>query len=145
MVQVGEDNSQWNMLSHRTNHLTLQRLKYRPTVRDARHRAPARPVGGAAAQGGQGAAPAGAAGRRQAQLGQAAERGAGSLRPARPAAGPLAPRRRQAALARPRRLRAIAPRAGGPDRLTGSSLDPDEVVRRLGLMPHPEGGFYRET
>jgi uncharacterized protein len=24
-------------------------------------------------------------------------------------------------------------------------LDPDEVVRRLGLGPHPEGGFYRET
>jgi predicted cupin superfamily sugar epimerase len=24
-------------------------------------------------------------------------------------------------------------------------LDPDEVVRRLGLVPHPEGGFYRET
>ena len=24
-------------------------------------------------------------------------------------------------------------------------LDPDEVVRRLRLSPHPEGGFYRET
>ena len=24
-------------------------------------------------------------------------------------------------------------------------LDPDAVVRRLGLAPHPEGGFYRET
>jgi predicted cupin superfamily sugar epimerase len=24
-------------------------------------------------------------------------------------------------------------------------LDPDEVVRQLGLQPHPEGGFYRET
>ena len=22
---------------------------------------------------------------------------------------------------------------------------PEEVVRRLGLLPHPEGGFYRET
>ncbi|HEX6668880.1 MAG TPA: cupin domain-containing protein [Gemmatimonadales bacterium] len=24
-------------------------------------------------------------------------------------------------------------------------MDADEVVRRLGLLPHPEGGFYRET
>ena len=24
-------------------------------------------------------------------------------------------------------------------------LDPHDVVRRLGLSPHPEGGFYRET
>jgi predicted cupin superfamily sugar epimerase len=24
-------------------------------------------------------------------------------------------------------------------------LNPDEVVRRLGLRPHPEGGFYGET
>ena len=24
-------------------------------------------------------------------------------------------------------------------------LDPEAVVRRLGLAPHPEGGFYRET
>lgn len=24
-------------------------------------------------------------------------------------------------------------------------LNPDEVVRRLGLTPHPEGGFYGET
>jgi hypothetical protein len=36
MVEVGEDHSQWNVLPHRTNHLTLQRFKYRPTVRDAR-------------------------------------------------------------------------------------------------------------
>jgi predicted cupin superfamily sugar epimerase len=27
----------------------------------------------------------------------------------------------------------------------GPLLDADEVVRRLGLVPHPEGGFYRET
>ncbi len=24
-------------------------------------------------------------------------------------------------------------------------MDPDETVRRLGLVPHPEGGFYGET
>jgi predicted cupin superfamily sugar epimerase len=24
-------------------------------------------------------------------------------------------------------------------------MDADAVVRRLGLLPHPEGGFYRET
>ena len=24
-------------------------------------------------------------------------------------------------------------------------MDADDVVRRLGLRPHPEGGFYRET
>ena len=24
-------------------------------------------------------------------------------------------------------------------------MDADDVVRRLGLLPHPEGGFYRET
>ena len=24
-------------------------------------------------------------------------------------------------------------------------MDADDVVRRLGLVPHPEGGFYRET
>ncbi|MFL5494897.1 MAG: cupin domain-containing protein [Gemmatimonadales bacterium] len=24
-------------------------------------------------------------------------------------------------------------------------MDPDEIVRRLGLRPHPEGGFYGET
>ena len=24
-------------------------------------------------------------------------------------------------------------------------MDADEVVRRLGLLPHPEGGYYRET
>ena len=48
-------------------------------------------------------------------------------------------------MARSRRLRAIAPLAGGSDRLTPAALDPEEVVRRLGLFPHPEGGFYRET
>ena len=24
-------------------------------------------------------------------------------------------------------------------------MDAEEVIRRLGLLPHPEGGFYRET
>jgi len=24
-------------------------------------------------------------------------------------------------------------------------IDPDEIVKRLELIPHPEGGFYRET
>ncbi|WP_459617032.1 cupin domain-containing protein [Bordetella sp. 2513F-2] len=24
-------------------------------------------------------------------------------------------------------------------------MDPQDIVRRLGLQPHPEGGFYRET
>ena len=48
-------------------------------------------------------------------------------------------------MARPGGLRAFAARAGGSDRLTGPTLDPGEVVRRLGLLPHPEGGFYRET
>jgi hypothetical protein len=24
-------------------------------------------------------------------------------------------------------------------------MEPDEIVRRLGLVPHPEGGFYGET
>lgn len=24
-------------------------------------------------------------------------------------------------------------------------MDPEDVVRRLGLLPHPEGGYYRET
>ena len=24
-------------------------------------------------------------------------------------------------------------------------MDAEEIVRRLGLLPHPEGGFYRET
>jgi predicted cupin superfamily sugar epimerase len=24
-------------------------------------------------------------------------------------------------------------------------MDPDDIVRRLGLRPHPEGGFYGET
>ena len=24
-------------------------------------------------------------------------------------------------------------------------MDPDEIVNRLNLIPHPEGGFYRET
>jgi predicted cupin superfamily sugar epimerase len=28
---------------------------------------------------------------------------------------------------------------------TGDSLPAEEVVRLLGLAPHPEGGFYRET
>jgi uncharacterized protein len=44
-----------------------------------------------------------------------------------------------------RGLGAVAPRPGGPDRLSHRPLDFDEVVRRLDLMPHPEGGFYRET
>lgn len=42
-------------------------------------------------------------------------------------------------MARPRRCRAIAspPRERRP-------LNAEETVRRLGLAPHPEGGFYRE-
>jgi predicted cupin superfamily sugar epimerase len=29
--------------------------------------------------------------------------------------------------------------------MTGRELDPAEIVDRLGLSPHPEGGFYAET
>ena len=68
------------------------------------------------------------------------DRRAGALRPARPAAVVLAPRRRPAALARPGERRAVAARAR-----ERRPLNPDEVVRRLGLRPHPEGGFYGET
>ena len=40
-------------------------------------------------------------------------------------------------------------RASGPGeqavRKRVTSIDPDEVIAALGLAPHPEGGFYRET
>jgi predicted cupin superfamily sugar epimerase len=32
-----------------------------------------------------------------------------------------------------------------PGAADGRALDADAVIRRLGLRPHPEGGFYRET
>ena len=52
----------------------------------------------------------------------------------------LGPDSQQAPLARGRRLGAVParPRERRP-------LNADEVVRRLGLQPHPEGGYYRET
>jgi Cupin superfamily (DUF985) len=25
------------------------------------------------------------------------------------------------------------------------NMDPETIIRQLGLQPHPEGGFYRET
>jgi uncharacterized protein len=48
-------------------------------------------------------------------------------------------------VARARRVGPFASHAGAPFPLTRRVLDPDEVVRRLGLEPHPEGGYYRET
>jgi predicted cupin superfamily sugar epimerase len=42
----------------------------------------------------------------------------------------------------------VAQGAGGPEaaRLTPlPPLDAEATIRRLGLRPHPEGGFYRET
>lgn len=32
-----------------------------------------------------------------------------------------------------------------PDTADPRPLDADAVIRRLGLQPHPEGGYYRET
>ena len=43
--------------------------------------------------------------------------------------------------------RPASPSAGGslPARATAPAMTAEEVVRLLGLAPHPEGGFYRET
>jgi Uncharacterized conserved protein len=29
--------------------------------------------------------------------------------------------------------------------MTFAPIDADHIIRRLGLSPHPEGGYYRET
>ncbi len=43
-------------------------------------------------------------------------------------------------MGRPRGRRPLAEGAGAEE-----DLNAEEVIRRMGLSPHPEGGFYRET
>jgi hypothetical protein len=33
----------------------------------------------------------------------------------------------------------------GPSKAASAAMTVDDIVCRLGLVPHPEGGFYRET
>ena len=98
------------------------------------------PSGRAAAQGGEAAPPEGAPRRRAAERFPPARRGAGAFRSPGPAACALVPDRGEAALGCARGCRAFAEGAGEEE-----DLNAEEAIRRMGLRPHPEGGFYRET
>src|SRR6185312_2379480 len=96
--------------------------------------------GRAAAQDGEGAAPSRAARQRPAERVATRERRPRAFRPSRPAARLLDPDRQPPALGRAGERRSLPARAR-----ERRPLNADAVVRRLGLRPHPEGGYYGES
>ena len=146
-TQVAREYSRWRLADRgrRAPPRPVLRLHDRAARRPRRQRASARPLGRAAAQGGQGAAPPGAA-RRPAggtRPGSARRRWSTSACPTgRSRIGPASP---QKLPWRAPEGAAPSPKALVNGRLSRSSMNADDVIRRLGLLPHPEGGFYRET